>query len=171
MNTKVIIQASSNPVGNTHKIIQVLNKNNNFDVIDLATKKINHFDYNFENANDDFLPIIKKIIKQYDTVIFATPVYWYSMSGILKVFFDRFSDLLINQKELGRQLRGKKMAILSNSKKDDLKNGFTMPFIETSKYLGTQYLGDIHIWFTEKGEEIHSDALNKLYNFKNIFDL
>lgn len=167
MNTKVIIQASSKSYGNTYKIVSELNKNNDFDFIDLATKDINHFDYEFKNEHDDFLPLIKEIVSKYDTIVFATPVYWYAMSGILKVFFDRMSDLLIKHKDLGRQFRGKKMAMLSNSGNDDLRNGFTMPFTETSKYLGMTYLGDIHIWLTEDGKEIHPDALKKIDEFRN----
>ena len=167
MNTKVIIQGSANPKGNTYKTIQLLNKNNNFDVIDLSTKNIGHFDYEYQNKDDDFLPLMKEIITKYNTIIFATPVYWYTMSGILKIFFDRISDLLTNEKSLGRQLRGKKMAVFSNSGQNDLKEGFTMPFIETAKYLGMDYLGDTHIWFTDDGLEIHSDAFIKIDDFKN----
>jgi len=167
MNTKVIIQGSSNPKGNTYKIIQLLNKNNDFDVIDLSTKNIGHFDYEYQNKEDDFLPLMKEIITKYDTLIFATPVYWYAMSSILKAFFDRISDLLTDEKSLGRQLRGKKMAMFSNSGQNDLKEGFTMPFIETAKYLGMDYLGDTHIWFTDDGHEIHPDAFIKVDDFKN----
>lgn len=166
MNTKVIIQASSKSLGNTNKIVRYLNKDNSFDVIDLATKKIGHFNYEFKNADDDFLPLMEEIISKYDTIIFATPVYWYAMSGILKVFFDRMSDLLHYKKELGRKLRGKKMAMLSNSGENDLRDGFNMPFVESAKYLGMQYLSDTHIWFTKDGKEIDTEAIKKLNAFK-----
>jgi len=167
MNTKVIIQASSKSFGNTYKIVSELNKNSDFDFIDLATKDINHFHYEYKNANDDFLSLAEEIITKYDTIVFATPVYWYAMSGILKVFFDRISDLLDYKKELGRQLRGKNMAMISNSPKDDLRDGFTMPFTETAKYLGMTYLGDTHIWLTNDGKEIHSNAFKKIDQFRN----
>ena len=62
-----------------------------------------------------------------------------------RIVTDRISDLLTYEKSLGRQLRGKKMAIFSNSGQNDLKEGFTMPFIETAKYLGMAYLGNTHI--------------------------
>lgn len=75
MKTKVILQASSNSFGNTFKVINYLNKNNNFDVIDLKTKNIGAFEYDFSNATDDFLPLMETIIEKYDTIIFATPVY------------------------------------------------------------------------------------------------
>ena len=164
----VIIQASSRSAGNTFKTVTYLNKNNNFDVIDLATKQIGQFDYNYNNTNDDFLPLAEEIINNYDTIIFATPVYWYAMSGILKTFFDRITDLLDYKKELGRKLRGKKMGMISNSIHNDLKSGFEMPFVETANYLSMEYLGDIHIWFTEDGREIHPDAIHKINTFSKI---
>ena len=151
MNKTIIIQGSSKSEGNTNLISSFLNIDNKFDMIDLKTKNIGHFDYEFKNANDDFLSLLEEIIEKYDTIIFATPVYWYSMSGMLKVFFDRLSDLLHYKKELGRKLRGKNMAMISNSGDNDVKDGFSMPFIESANYLGMNYLGDIHTW-SENGE-------------------
>ena len=168
-NNTIIIQASSKSNGNTNTIINYLNKNNDFDIIDIKTKNIGSFEYDFRNANDDFIPLMEVIIENYDTIVFATPVYWYSMSGILKTFFDRMSDLLHYKKELGRQLKNKNMAMISNSAENDLKNGFTMPFIETSKYLSMNYLGDIHAWFTKDGTEIHPEAKNSIDNFRKLF--
>ena len=167
MKKTVIIQGSSNSLGNTHKIISYLNKDNVFDVIDLKTKNIGAFEYDFSNADDNFLPLMEEIIAKYDTIIFATPVYWYAMSGTLKHFFDRMSDLLHHKKDLGRQLRGKKMAMISNSGEDDLKNGFTMPFIESAKYLGMDYLGDTHTWFS--GDEIAEEAKVRIDAFRELF--
>lgn len=169
MTKTVIIQGSSKSNGNTKKVIDYLNTNNNFDVIDLKTKNIGGFEYDFSNCEDDFIPLMEEIINKYDTIIFATPVYWYSMSGTLKNFFDRLSDLLHYKKKIGRKLRSKSMAMISNSGENDLKNGFEMPFIESANYLGMNYLGSAHSWFTEDGTEIHPDAKSKLDEFKNLF--
>ena len=166
MKKTVIIQASSNSFGNTYKTINYLNTDNKFDVIDLKTKNIGTFEYDFSNANDDFIPLMEEVISKYDTIIFATPVYWYSMSATLKLFFDRLSDLLHYKKDLGRQLRGKSMGMISNSGANDLREGFTMPFIESAKYLGMEYLGDVHVWFS--GTEIAEDAKKALNNFSKI---
>ena len=168
MNTRVIIQGSSKSNGNTNTVIQYLNKNNDFDIIDLKTKSIGAFEYDFSNANDDFIPLMETIIKKYDTIIFATPVYWYSMSGVLKTFFDRMSDLLHYKKDLGRLMRGKNMAMISNSGENDLKNGFTMPFIESANYLGMNYLGNTHTWFTKDGSEIALEAKNNIDTFRSL---
>lgn len=168
MKKTVIIQASSKSNGNTNRVINYLNSNKSFDVIDLKTKNIGVFEYDFSNANDDFIPVMEKVINNYDTIVFATPVYWYTMSATLKIFFDRLSDLLKYKKELGRLLRGKNMAVISNSGHNDLKNGFEMPFIESANYLGMNYLGSIHSWLTEDGENIHPEAMDKIDSFRTI---
>lgn len=146
MNKTVIIQGSSRSGGDTNKIVNYMASNNPFDVIDLYTKNIGHYDYDYKNQDDDFIGLINNVINTYDTIIFATPVYWYSMSGVLKVFFDRISDILRIHKDTGRQLRGKNMAMISTSNQDDLIGGFNMPFVESAKYLGMNYLGDIHTY-------------------------
>ena len=166
MNKTVIIQGSARSFGDTNTVIKELNKNNSFDVIDLKTKNIGHFEYDYSNASDDFIPMMEMIISTYDTIIFATPVYWYSMSGILKTFFDRISDLLHHKKELGRKLRGKNMAMISNNNYDDLKEGFSMPFKESAKYLGMNYIGDTHVWV--ENEKLPEVVKNRIDNFRRL---
>lgn len=167
MKKTVIIQASSNSFGNTSKVVNYINNKNQFDVIDLKTKTIGHFEYDFSNANDDFLSLMEKITTNYDAIVFVTPVYWYTMSGILKVFFDRLSDLLHYRKELGKKLIGKKMGFISNSGENDRREGFEMPFVESAKYLGMEFLGNTHVWFSE--DEIADKAKLKLDEFKKLF--
>jgi multimeric flavodoxin WrbA len=142
----IIIQASSRSKGNTFTVVSFLQEQTGFDVVDLSTKQIGHFDYEFKNQGDDFNALFKKIVTNYDTIILATPIYWYTMSGLLKVFLDRISDFLKIEKEFGRQLRGKQMASLSCSDADEIFEGFTMPFIKSADYLGLQYKGHIHTW-------------------------
>ena len=164
MRKTVIIQGSSRSNGNTNKIINYITTIKDYDVIDLYDKKIGHFDYNFSNKNDDFLPLIKEVIETYDTIIFATPVYWYSMSGVLKVFFDRFSDLLHFKKEFGRKLRGKNMAMISCASGPELKKEFSMPFIASADYLGMKYLGDVHTWL-ESENMISNEVKSNIRKF------
>lgn len=169
MNSIVLLKASSRINGDTNLVVNEINKENQFDVIDLQTKDIGHYNYTHSNAMDDFLPLMETILKNYNTIIFATPVYWYSMSGILKVFFDRLSDLLQYRKDLGKQLKGKRMAMISISNADDLKDGFTMPFIETAAYLEMHYLGAIHTW-VESGK-ITSKSIERIQALKSIVNL
>ncbi|CAM1364516.1 FMN reductase [Tenacibaculum litopenaei] len=166
MKKTVILQASSKSMGNTHHILEVLNEDNSFDIIDLSTKNIGHFDYDMKNAEDDFIPLMENLLSQYDSIVLATPIYWYTMSGILKVFMDRLSDLLHYRKDLGRQLRGKSLAVLSNSGDNDRRPGFTMPFEASAAYLGMHYLGDVHVWFDQDGQTIATAANEQLQTFK-----
>jgi multimeric flavodoxin WrbA len=143
-NSKVIIVGSSRSKGNTSKLVDKISIQINADVIDLRDYSISYYDYESTNIGDDFLPLIKSILDKYDTLIFATPIYWYSMSGIMKVFFDRFSDLIRIEKETGRQLRGKNFAVISNSHDNEIDFDFYVPFRKSAEYLGMNYLGDKH---------------------------
>ncbi len=137
--------------GNTRLVVDHLAQEKNIPIIDLNDYTIGYFDYTHENQTDDFLPLMERLIAEYDTFIFATPVYWYSMSAQMKTFFDRISDLLKIRKPLGRQLRGKTMASISCSGHDDLVEGFEMPFRESADYLGMKYLGHLHTYVEEEG--------------------
>lgn len=152
MNQKsniVIIQGSARSNGETHEYVKYVKTALACDWVDLKTQNIGHFDYEFRNTSDDFMPLMRRLIANYETFIFATPVYWYTMSGVMKVFFDRISDLLMIDKDLGRQMRGKKMAVLSCASDANIKDGFYMPFVESANYLGMTYLADVHGWIEE----------------------
>ncbi|GAA3577004.1 NAD(P)H-dependent oxidoreductase [Snuella lapsa] len=141
---KVVIVGSSRNDGDTATFTKELIAQSKWDLINLQDFNFSYYDYHHENKNDDYLSLMKEVIEKYDTLIFATPVYWYAMSGIMKVFFDRFTDLLTREKELGRKLRGKKMAVISCSTGENLGSYFWLPFLETAKYLGMEYIGNIH---------------------------
>ncbi|MEQ1923956.1 MAG: NAD(P)H-dependent oxidoreductase [Pyrinomonadaceae bacterium] len=141
---KLIILGSSRKDGDTKKVVDEIISISGWDLIDLNDYNISYYDYEHKNLDDDFLPLMRKIIAEYGVLIFATPVYWYSMSGIMKVFFDRFTDLLDEEKDLGRELRGKGMAVVSCSGGGNLGEHFWHPFVATAEYLGMQYLGNMH---------------------------
>ena len=145
----VIIQGSSRSAGETHQLVSYLAQATGYPVVDLKTKDIGHFDYDFANQGDDFPPLVKELIANYDLWVWATPVYWYSMSSIMKAFLDRFSDLLKIDKPTGRLVRGKYMAVLTNASEDHLKAGFLMPFKESANYLGMHYVTNYHGWLEE----------------------
>lgn len=144
MKEKSVIIVGSSRKGNTLTLAQKISERNNFELVNLSDYNFSYYDYENKNSNDDFLPLMKDIISKYDTLIFATPVYWYSMSGIMKVFFDRFSDLIRIEKEWGRKLRGKNMFVVSNSHDDELDYDFYIPFKKSANYLGMNYLGNKH---------------------------
>jgi len=149
---KVVIVGSLRNDGDTANLSKQLIEKSKWDLVNLNDYEFSYFDYEHENRNDDYLNLMKKIVEKYETLIFITPVYWYSMSGIMKVFFDRFTDLLTIEKELGRKLRGKKMAVLSCSIGENLGEYFWLPFSETAKYLGMEYIGNSHTITGENNE-------------------
>jgi len=157
----IIIQGSSRSDGDTNKIVSVLKAETNFDVVDLNQKNIGHFDYEFKNRDDDFIELFKNIVTNYKTIIFVTPIYWYTMSGLMKVFFDRISDFLTLEKDYGRQLRGMKMASVSSSNDNQFYKGFEMPFKNSADYLGMAYKGHLHTWVEN---EIVSKEVKKNIN-------
>ena len=67
----------------------------------------------------------------------------------MKIFFDRLSDCLKIEKETGRKLRGKNMAVLSCGSDDTETEGFFVPFRKSAAYLGMNYLADKHTWLED----------------------
>lgn len=161
---KVVIVGSSRNDGDTSNLINELIKKSGWDSINLNDYNFSYYDYNHKNKDDDYLGLMKQIIEKYDTLIFATPVYWYSMSGIMKVFFDRITDLLEIEKDLGRKLRGKKMAAISCSIGNNLDDSFWLPFSETAKYLGMNYLGHTHTITGERSESKLKEFIDQIEN-------
>jgi len=159
----LIIQGSSKSDGNTNKMVRLLQKEVDADFLDLNTKNIGPFDYDFNNQHDDFMPIIKDIADNYGIIVFATPVYWYSMSGLMKNFFDRISDCLKIEKSTGRKLRGKSMALLICGSEETETPGFEIPFKLSAEYLGMNYLGYVHTWDT--GEHISEEIILRVSQF------
>lgn len=140
----IVVAGSSRNDGATEKLMLDMAQLFALDVIDLNDYRFDYYDYEGKNRGDDFLPLMRKLIDNYDVMIFLTPVYWYAMSGIMKVFFDRITDLLTIEKDLGRKLRGKSMAALSVSLGGHIGEYFWLPFSESAKYLGMRYLGHLH---------------------------
>jgi multimeric flavodoxin WrbA len=85
MKKGIIILGSSNSNGDTKKIVSFVTEKTDYPMVDLETKNITEFDYEFKNKNDDFHPLITEIVNTYEIIIFTTPVYWYTMSGIMKI--------------------------------------------------------------------------------------
>ena len=85
------------------------------------------------------------------------------MSGTMKIFFDRLSDLLYKHKDWGRKLRGKSLACLSVSNSDDIEDSFYKAFRLSADYLGMTYLGQHHAWRAHQA--ISSEVKNGLDDF------
>ena len=146
MNSAIAIIGSSRRNGNTGKLIDLISRELNIEVIDLNTKYITPFDYEHKNFDDDFLPTMNHILN-FNNIIFASPVYWYSMSAQMKVFIDRMSDFLSLEelKDIGRQLRSKTGYIVSTSISEKADSSFLDSFTNTFDYLGMSVGSAIHV--------------------------
>ncbi|RFZ90807.1 NADPH-dependent oxidoreductase [Mucilaginibacter conchicola] len=142
METKPLVILGSNRKNSlTESITRKALGTAEFDMIDLLDHTIVHYNYDGHYpAADEFDAIINRIIP-YDNIIFATPVYWYSMSGVMKVFFDRLTDLITIKKDLGRGLKGKSASMIAVGVDPTIPDGFEVPFKHTAAYLGIQYQG------------------------------
>lgn len=140
-HTTALVIGTSRPDGNTWRVLRAANAKLALPVFDLATLRFSAFDYNFRNLDDDFIPTIEKLV-EYDTIGLVSPVYWYSVSAQMKIFIDRFSDLLGPRKDLGRRLRGKRLFLMANGSTDQLIPQSMEQMVKlTSEYLGMRYIG------------------------------
>ena len=152
MKSIVILYASSRPDGNTAVIADYLAQMLSAPSIDLSARPMAPFSYeNDYPPSDTFLATFKEIM-HYDQWVLITPVYWYTMSAQMKIFFDRFSDILRYHETLRPRLSGKDMwAICCSSTAEPIPDFFT-PFRLSAEYLGMTYQGDLHTWGGRKQE-------------------
>lgn len=140
MKTAFLI-GSSRSEGNTAQLLRlVADRFTSSTILNLNEYEISVYDYEHANRHDDFLPLVERLI-QFDHIVFVTPVYWYAMSAQLKIFFDRFSDLLTIEKDLGRRLRGINCSVISTGSWEYPPSCFEEVFKLTFKYLGMNYQG------------------------------
>lgn len=134
--------------------------NINYKLVCLPDLQIAPYDYsNHYPDKDDFLQITDEMLI-HNVIVFATPVYWYAMSGHMKTFFDRLTDIVTTKKHLGRQLKGKSTFLLAVGADEELPNGFETPFKCTSDYLDMTYQGCIyHATKHPKPEEKLKEAI------------
>lgn len=90
-----VIYGSTRPNGNTETLTKQAVRNIEVDSIYLNDFNINpiedkrHDEEGFLIVEDDYDAVLSRMM-QHDMVIFATPIYWYSMSGQMKNFVDRW---------------------------------------------------------------------------------
>jgi len=135
----LVILGSARKRGETRNLLNKVFAGEDYELVDLLDFHISSYNYsNNYSDTDEFAKIIDEVLK-HNVIVFATPVYWYSMSGLMKTFFDRFSDIVTARKHLGRQLHGKSTFLLAVGADEELPSGFEIPFKLTSEYLDMKY--------------------------------
>lgn len=145
MTDTIALFSSSRNHGNTRKLLEDLRAQADIELRDLSNFNIADYDYDHGNMDDDFLPLVTDVLT-YDKIIFASPVYWYSVTPRMKAFLDRISDLLDlpDLLDLGRKFREKKAYVVATSVSTDISQTFISSFKETFSYLGADYGGCLH---------------------------
>lgn len=105
-----------------------------------------HEEEGFPEVNDDYNSIIDRILP-HDILIFSTPIYWYSMTGTMKNFIDRWSQTLKdpNYPDFKSKMASKKAYIIAVG--GDQPNIKGLPMIQQFQhifdYVGTTFKGYI----------------------------
>src|SRR6185436_808617 len=97
MGRALAILGSARSDGHTAALLTRLIEGRDCEIVDLNAARVAGFRYDQRYPEgDEFLAIVRKMIAA-PIVIFATPVYWYSFSAVMKNFIDRLSDLLMSE--------------------------------------------------------------------------
>jgi|SRR5690242_8876516 len=159
----IAILGSARKDSNTAVVLRRLIAELDCDIVDLRISLISPYDYEHDYPDgDQFVSIIRRVVRAPVTII-ATPVYWYSYSTPVKIFIDRFSDLLSFQKDLGRQLRGRRFALLSSSSEPWPDKTLVEAFTRFCDYLGVTFVGCVHA--QDAGEFVDSEVVTKIRGY------
>lgn len=174
----LIINGATRKNGNTdiiiNKIIEgSINEKVKINLINLRNKKIRDcigcyicYEKNKCSIDDDMKEILDSINRS-DMIIFASPIYWWGVTGIMKIFIDRlYFYYSLRNKNL---ISGKKAIVIApmNMKQDNYK---TKIFTEFYNILFDNLeLVKINIFLfeniSEKGEILNNpDYIEQAYN-------
>jgi multimeric flavodoxin WrbA len=130
----LVIIGSARHSGDTHRLVAQVLADVPHTLVDLLDWPVAPYNYQNDYPSEDAFQHLAELMLQHQAIVFATPVYWYSMSGTMKTFFDRFTNLTDTHKQLGRQLAGKHAFLLTIGSDQELPEGFEVPFRRTVEY-------------------------------------
>ncbi|MCS1352711.1 flavodoxin family protein [Mechercharimyces sp. CAU 1602] len=112
----IVLYGGTRPNGNTESLTEQTLSGLEVERINLSQFSIapikdqRHERGGFDPIDDDYDTIIDRLLP-HDIIVFATPIYWYSMSGIMKNFIDRWSQTMRDNRYPGfRERLGEKTA-------------------------------------------------------------
>ena len=95
----LFINGSPNKNGNTTRMANALMNGKDYRTLHLVDYRLYGYGQNF--ADDQFAEILEGM-KEADTVVIGSPVYWHSMCGLIRNLIDRFYGP-VSQGELGER--------------------------------------------------------------------
>ncbi|MGI4872707.1 MAG: flavodoxin family protein [Janthinobacterium lividum] len=140
----LVVLASARRGGDTEQLVQHVLSQVPHHLLNLLDWPVLPYRYEQDYPPTDTFLHLANLLLQHSALVVATPVYWYSMSSPLKVFLDRFTDLITSHKQLGRQLAGKPMFLLVSGADPELPEGFTVPFRQTATYFDMPFVASLY---------------------------
>ncbi|WP_411503429.1 flavodoxin family protein [Brevibacillus centrosporus] len=135
----LVLQGSSRENGNTEQLSQLVLQGIPHTQIHLREKNIRaihdqrHDPEGFTAVDDDYDAIVEAVL-EHDVIVFATPIYWYGMSGFMKDFVDRWSQSLRDKRYSFKQALAQKQGFVITTGGDDPRvKG--LPLIQQFQYI------------------------------------
>lgn len=126
---------SPNKDGNTYRIGEELLKDINHTVMQMSDYKISQYGQVFKD--DEMKEVLEKT-KNFDTLVIGTPVYWYTVGGLLKTFIDRL--YMLPEAEI---LHGKNLYLFAQGSSPDDATIKSISFLASrvSSLMGMNLMG------------------------------
>ncbi|GGB46721.1 NAD(P)H-dependent oxidoreductase [Fictibacillus barbaricus] len=160
-----VLFGSSRDHGNTETLTKLALEGMQYTSFYLKNYKVNpiddlrHTKSGFVKVDDDYDELMREVI-HHEILIFATPVYWYGMSGVIKKFIDRFSQSLRDESLNFKDKMGRKKAFVITVGGDNPRIK-ALPLIQQFQYIfdfsGTEFAGYL-IGKANAPHEIQSDS-------------
>ncbi len=123
MEKIIFMNGSPNKSGNTFRIGEEILKGISHDILQMSDYKVSQYGQVYE---DDEINKIFEKIKNVDTIVIGAPVYWYTVSGIVKTFIDRL--YLLPEAEV---LKGKNLYFFAQGSAPDELARQSITFLAT----------------------------------------
>lgn len=97
------ILGSTRKNGNSEYLAKKIVEGTDHTIVSLADlhieqiEDLRHSEVGFSPVDDDYEQLVR-LMEDHDVLLFATPLYWYGMSGPMKNFFDRWSQYLRDER-------------------------------------------------------------------------
>jgi multimeric flavodoxin WrbA len=129
------------------------------EVAGVDVESINVYDFNVEPVWKDYLgdvmqkatdkmeddmPVLREKMLAADIILVTTPIYWYQMSGKLKLFVDRWSDFI--NPDWSTDLNGKGLALISTHSGINIMNSSDYLHLVMSglaNFMGMNWMGAV----------------------------
>ena len=97
----LFINGSPNKNGNTAALAAALLKDREYETLNLTDHTIGAFG---QNLPDDGLDTVINAMRQADTIVIGSPLYWHNICGSVRNVLDRFYGKVENSSLSGRKL-------------------------------------------------------------------